>query len=117
MIGNYRNKNRRLVTLSDGSKIHVRSISVGDLASLEELPTRANMGEIQKDPKRAAIYTKAVLLNCVILDAGERVVDKAPEDCSDNEISWREFNSNDVSAILDAVNEKGEAAKAATFPE
>jgi hypothetical protein len=138
-IAAYRKKRTTVVEI-EGLFCRVRSLGVSDFAELGHVPRafllaqgdpeklkNTSPEEVTKNAEYSAKMQKVVLINCVVIvdkdgkATGEKIVDKAPEDVGENEISWKEFAAPDAIKITNtATNISGmsqEAAKAAApFP-
>lgn len=121
-VSNYRQKTRKKVTLSDGTEVWCRPLSVSDFLDLGDIPTvfltTGNSEEVKKvDPKFYAALLRTVLLNCIVAPEDFRVVDKKPQDCKDGELAVSELTAPDAGVIVQAVVEMSgmtkEAAQAA----
>lgn len=127
-IAEYRKQTGKELTLSSGLKVRIRALMVSDFIELGEIPSAFLKGDvagsqeqIQKNPKLFDGLVKCVMLNCVTLVDGGKIVDKHVGECGENELSYREIPQTDLSVIIsnatsNSIPSKEAGQKAQSFP-
>ncbi|MBI3127898.1 MAG: hypothetical protein HYZ11_09865 [Candidatus Tectomicrobia bacterium] len=104
-LAEYRNRNRRPVTLPSGLRGFVRAPSVLDFADHPALLAQRNGGEGRgEDATRE--WVRLVLRRCFIPEGGV-MCEKEPGRCLPGELSVHELAPEDAAAILEAVSALG----------
>lgn len=129
-LADYKKKNRRQLITPGGLKVEVRSLSVADFISIGRIPQAfmtGNSEAIQKEMSEGDVafvktMTEHILLNCIKLLDGGKLVNKAPIDTAEDELSLSELSQEDSTFLVKSATEQTGFSKEAStqlkpFPE